>query len=166
MMFLYRKLNAFVVVLLLVVALFALLQSAARAEEGEATSGAFFQWEDRRGTLSFSNSLKNIPPEYRDNVVRRTFAEVRANVAPRETRVDASTLKIHVPRAYSQTGSEPLLAPRRSEREDCNQPLTIESRRVQQGRYNRLMYVVIDECGEEISVTPQTPWVDVSVGSD
>jgi hypothetical protein len=142
---------------------FLVFGSEASAEE-VVPAGSFYQWENERGTYSATDALKNVPTNYREQAVLRTFAAVRqATQAQVTPMAEPAVVRIPTLRPFAGVDPMPLFAPAHTERVECDQPVTVESRRVQQGRYNRTLYFVTNSCGELISVTPQTPWVDISI---
>jgi len=154
-----------VIALLFVIALAVLnLLTAPAHSEETAQAGSFYQWTDINGDFAASDSLKSVPASYRESARLRTFAEVReatqAQVTPMS---EPAFVRIPTLRPFAGVDPMPLLAPTHTGREECDQPIRVESRRVQQGSYNRTLYFVTNGCGEVVSVTPQTPWVDVSV---
>ena len=162
----FGKVNLFwlaALAFLMGLALLSLASEPAHSEE-TARAGSFYQWTDINGNFAASDSLKSVPASYRESARLRTFAEVREATQAQVTPIaEPAFVRIPTLRPFAGVDPMPLLAPAHTGREECDQPIRVESRRVQQGSYNRTLYFVTNSCGEVVSVTPQTPWVDVSV---
>ncbi len=108
------------------------------------------------GSLSFSDDEKRIPERHKAEAESHTWAELAEKVAPRETLMKFEDVVIPEPPA------NPVAEVISSWRPECSGHVTVEQVRVQDGAYNRNMFVVRDECGNIVSVTPQRPHIHIN----
>ena len=127
-----------------------------------APAGEFYQWTDRDGTVNLTDDVKRIPKAYQASAVKRDFADV--DVAVTEMVIPAAeydaAVKAGLERLRALNANLSLNLNRRDER--CTGPVTVTSRRVDVGDYNRRLYYVTDECGRTSTVTPFSPDVQIN----
>lgn len=143
-------------VLALTAILFCLLPQAVGA--GEAANGTFYQWTDSDGVIFATDDPENIPPKYQAEARQRTFSEIGDQrltpvvVPGSEYR---KGLESSLNRARFIRGTSAAVNPNRLN--DCTGPVEVRSSRRQFDGFSRQVFIVIDECGREVSVTPFYP---------
>lgn len=125
--------------------LFGLAVSAIAAE-------GFYQWTTEEGVHAYTDDVKQVPERYREQATQRTWGALREVT---EAQITPQSTNHPVPTWDYQPDAKP--AP-----QDCKGYVTITQMRVQQGDYNREMFVARDSCGKVVSVTPQRPRMDIN----
>ncbi len=125
-----------------------------QAEECTGTcADTFYQYTDDHGVLSLTDDPERIPERYYEPVNRvlvRSWEILRATTRPQWT-----------PHSTNHPVSkwDPVSSPERNPNRErkCTGHTTITTKRVQDGEYNREVYVVTNRCGRVVSVTPYPP---------
>jgi hypothetical protein len=117
----------------------------------EAPAAGFYQWVDEVGVVSSTDDAKRVPARYRDQVVQRTWEELRADIEARWT-----------PHSTSRPAHVWTIPPDEPQKEECAGHITLEREWAQRGDYHFYMFIVVDECGRVVSVTPQQPRIGIN----
>jgi len=141
---------------LIIVAIFATLITGFIFAMG-ADAGDFYQWTDSSGAISFTDDAKQIPAKYKTKAVERDFADLSVKkVTPENTSGDTAALDSRLARLREANALPPRPA------RECEGHVTVTSDRIQVGDYNTRVFIVRNECGETVSVTPFYPSVQVN----
>lgn len=115
----------------------------------DAFAGTFFQYTDDHGVLSFAGVLEDVPEKYQDQTLELTWKALHeaadSHWTPQSTKQPAVTF-------WATSGQPERPAPKK-----CSGHLTVTSKRVQEGEYNREVWIAVDRCGKVVSVTPYPP---------
>jgi hypothetical protein len=124
----------------------------------QAQAGEFYQYTTVDETISFTDREKAVPQAYKSNAVKRNTSEIDVKLTPYKAADTA---------AYN-AGQTARLVDLRARRtptaavEACNGHVLVTSQRIQDGDYNRRIYIATDECGRTTTVTPFNPNVQIN----
>jgi len=126
----------------------------------QAQAGEFYQYTTVDETISFTDREKAVPQAYKADAVKRTTAEIdvkltsgkAADTAAYKAALDARLADL---RARSDARRTPAV-------KACNGHVLVTSQRIQDGDFNRRIYVATDECGRTTTVTPFNPDVQIN----
>lgn len=128
-----------------------------------AQAGEFYQWTTPDGTVEFTDDPKQVPESFQDQAVKRTTEALsqsrRVLLTPHSTSTHATDLELRLQELRdrrSRLGANPNHLVR------CDGPVTVTSERRQTGSSNRRLFIITDECGRTVSVTPHYPDIQVN----
>lgn len=125
----------------------------------EANAETYF-WTTEDGTYSFTDDVKKVPARYKaqaKTVDLKTAADKQ--ITPHSTSGHAEALQARLESLRAQNAA-PTANPNRLT--DCTGSVTMTRERRQEGEYNRLYFIVTDECGRVVSETPFYPEVQIN----
>jgi len=126
----------------------------------QAQAGEFYQYTTGDGTVSFTDNEKLVPKAFKATAVKRNTAEVdmkltatkAADTAAYKAGLDARLAELQARRAARRAPAV----------EACAGHVLVTSHRIQDGDYNRRIFIATDECGRTRSVTSFYPDVQIN----
>jgi hypothetical protein len=124
----------------------------------QAQAGEFYQYTTVDETVSFTDSEKAVPQAYKANAVKRATSEIDVNLTPYKA-ADTAAYTVALSARLTELRARPVPAPAV---EACPGHILVTSQRIQDGDYNRRIYIATDECGRTTTVTPFNPSVQIN----
>ena len=122
-----------------------------------------YGWETNDGTMSFTDNVNAVPEMYVDVATARTGSLgglknfEKLTIELESTYADDLTGRLAHLREMNAVGVQ-----RRIRLRDCSGHVLVTSQRIQDGDFNRRIYVATDACGRTATVTPFNPSVQIN----
>ena len=113
-----------------------------------------YKWVDSEGVASYTDNDKAVPAKYLEDVETVTLNGIKGyeKFSTVTVSADHTAWLAHL-REVNTVVAEP---------DYCKGHVLVTSQRIQDGDYNRRIYIVTDECGKTTSVTPFNPSVQIN----
>ena len=140
----------------LILVLFVIVM-ATLAVAGASDASPMWCWTTEDSVLSCTDTEKNIPARYKDQAeVVETENLATERITPHSTAGHADELTARLARLRQVNAPAPKPV------RECEGHVTVTSDRIQVGEYNSRVFIVKNECGETVSVTPFYPDVQIN----
>jgi len=130
----------------------ALMATASSADEPTTV----YSWETKDGAIAFTDVAERVPEMYVADVI--TIDETIGRIT---TVLDSSygdDLRARIAHLREMNGERRA----RGALRDCTGHVLVTSQRIQDGDFNRRIYIATDECGRTATVTPFNPSVQIN----
>jgi len=133
---------------------FALLIATSAVADGPTT---VYKWVDSDGVQSFTDSDEAVPAKYLEDVEVISLNGIKGYEKFSTTLESTYAADLEARLAHLREANTVVVKP-----EFCKGHVLVTSQRIQDGDYNRRVYVVTDECGKTTSVTSAYPDVQIN----
>ncbi len=137
---------------ILFIAIVLMLSTASFAAEPTTV----YSWETRDGAIAFTDTATRVPKMYVADVI--TIDETVGRITTVLDSSYAEDLTARIAHLREMNAERRV----RGALRDCTGHVLVTSQRIQDGDFNRRIYIATDECGRTATVTPFNPNVQIN----